>query len=136
MQNISLTDVVIASNRGAGISVGLKHLQCEKPSCRLKPDCMCPLSPPTVTITVDGAVIEGAARLPGLNDSATRKNVGIKLYAGGKPGGSRGFGVELLDEPNFLGTKEIGRGQRELDQYHDSPDFHVLHEGNCVSCTL
>jgi len=91
MQNISVTDVVIASNRGAGISVGLKHLQCEKPSCRLKPDCMCPLNPPSVTITVDGAVIEGAARLPGLNDSATRKNVGIKLYAGGKPGGSRGF---------------------------------------------
>ena len=48
----------------------------------------------------------------------------------------RGFGVELLDESNFLGTKEIGRGQRELDQYHDGPDFHVLHEGDIMAFFL
>ena len=45
-------------------------------------------------------------------------------------------GVELLDESNFLGTKEIGRGQRELDQYHDGPDFHVLHEGDVMAFFL
>ena len=32
------------------------------------------------------------------------------IVIGHMPGGSRGFGIELLDEPNFLGTKEIGRG--------------------------
>ena len=30
----------------------------------------------------------------------------------------------------------VGRGQRELDQYHDGPDFHVLHEGDVMAFFL
>ena len=58
----------------------------------------------------------------------------IKVAGFGVDG--RLIGVQLLNEPDFFGSKEISRGQGQLNEYHDGADFHVLHEGHIVAFFL
>ena len=85
MNDISFFDMTSKFNHGSGFSVAIGKLQCERDKCRMKPDCMCPLNPPLVTITVDGAVIQGASSLK-LNASTLIQgmdaNIGILVSAG------------------------------------------------------
>ena len=94
MNNISFFDMTSKFNHGSGFSVAIGKLQCERDKCRMKPDCMCPLNPPLVTITVDGAVIQGASSLK-LNASTLIQgmgaNIGLLLSAGQYSNGSQGW---------------------------------------------
>ena len=94
MNNISFFDMTSKFNHGSGFSVAIGKLQCERDKCRMKPDCMCPLNPPLVTITVDGAVIQGASSLK-LNASTLIQgmgaNIGVQISAGQYSNGSQGW---------------------------------------------
>lgn len=113
MNNISFYNMTSKFNHGAGFSVSIGKLQCEQDKCRLKPECMCPLHPPLVTITLDGANIQGASTLK-LNTSSLIHgmdfNIGILVSAGSYSNGSQGW-------LNFTDVSVSDTGQPGLEIY-------------------
>ena len=93
MQNVTFVNIQSRGNVGPSFSVALAQLQCKRAKCKLKPDCMCPLHPPEVSVALRGGVLQGAASL-GLNTSALVRgltyNIGVLVGAGSSPNGSQG----------------------------------------------
>ena len=96
IRNISFFGLQSRWNRGSGISLALGKLDCStlKPPCHHPEDCVCPKSPPLVTITVAGAQIQGASQM-GLNASALIQgldyNIGVFISASPLNNSSRGW---------------------------------------------
>ena len=86
IHNISFFDLQSRWNRGSGLSLALGKLSCEaiKRPCHHPAECVCPKDPPSVTVTVDGAQIQGVSEM-GLNASALVQgldfNIGILIAA-------------------------------------------------------
>lgn len=91
MFNISFVDTHSRWNRGAGLSLALEKLQCEKARCKLKPYCMCPIVPSLVTVSVAGGEIEGLGSLTLTELAALDYNIGVLVSTGTHADGSQGW---------------------------------------------